>query len=495
MRVAYINLPMNERRFNRKDRKQRYGGIGNHLGIGYLGAVTRELGHEVILFDCPNDNINLNQLVELLNEGCFDIVGISPYYTSLVTMARLLNAMKTAKKPFIIVGGHYASMVPEHFLSNFPQIDCIAAGEGEYVITDIVNSVANNNESWKSARGVIYRDGSKIVRNERALLIEDLDKIPHPMRNIIPNQKVTPVIASRGCHEKCGFCDVWSFYRKCEGARFRWRSAKNVAGEIIELSRKGLKYFDIIDDNFLGIEVFQKGWVDTFVEEIKKANIDIMIEINTRADTVDKEILLKLKSIGLVEVGFGAENASQKVLDYFSKNTTVQQVIECFHTIRSVGVKLGPSFVFFEPTSTLDEILLNIQFLRTIGIKDFSNGMPLSMYRPLVLEPGTPIYNLFRNNNKLLNKYPGYEFENKEIRLLWNALQSYQNKIVTVTNYILNSFEEDSSQKDLLMEELIMRELDFIEQLTLGIKNNGRVNEQILSNLNKWLDSYTECNK
>lgn len=489
MRVAYISLPMRERDYSRKERKQKYGGIGNHLGIGYIGAVTKELGHEVTLFDCPNEDISLNELINKVNEGGFDVIGISPFYTLRVTMARFLQSLRYDKKPFIIVGGHYASNVPEHFISNFPQIDCVIVGEGEYVIAEVLNSVANNSNSWKSVRGVVCRDGCNLIRNDRALLVRNLDEIPQPMRNIIPNQSVTPIIATRGCYENCSFCDVRSFYKNCEGPAYRWRSPENVVQELVALSKKGLRYFDIIDDNFLGISKV-KGWIDTFVNEMKKANIDVQLEINTRVDTINSDVLLKLKSVGLVEVGLGIENGNQRTLEFFSKNATVAQAIKCVDTIRSLGLKVGSGFIFFEPTCRLDEILENINFLRQIKYHQFSTAMPISLYRPLVLVPGTPLFEKYKNEGKLINKYPGYEFENNDVSILWDILSGLKEKIATVSDYIVNEYSDNETLKSSLVSKLIDMEFNFIEEIVAEIKKTKCNNSLIIENMCMSLDNY-----
>ena len=478
MKIALVNLPMNERKCNRKDRQQKYGGIGNHLGLGYIGALVQAQGDEVTLFDCPNDDILLGELLERLHQELYDVIGITLYHTGRVMLARLLAGLRYS--PFIVLGGHYASMVPQELLRSFPKIDVIVIGEGEIAFCELINKLKRK-ENWENIDGIAYLKEGKYIQNPKGILVENLDTLPFPLRNIIKGQKVTPVVASRGCNEHCIFCDVWVFQRKNCGTPFRFRSPENVASEIISLAKHGLKYFDLIDDNFLAIESIQPGWIDTFVKIIKDAKLDIKLEINTRADLITEEILVKLKSIGLHEVGFGAENICQRVLDYFNKNLTVDQVRKCFDIIRKTGLVPGPSFIFFEPTTRKEELLENIRFLREIGMDDFSNGIPFSMYRPLVLEPSTPVYEKFKKEGKLKPYYPGYDFENEDVRLIWELINSFRDDTIKAFNAVQDSEET--------IMKLIYRDMDIVENIITNI-NDQEYCKNIIEQHRRWIYSH-----
>ena len=112
MNIAFINFPMIERDYSRKERSQFSGEIGNHLGIGYIGAVSRAAGHDVTLYDCPNEDISFSQLMDHINSSTYNLIGISLYYPTrhlltkriflifLVYVIEMAQILLKLQKPF-----------------------------------------------------------------------------------------------------------------------------------------------------------------------------------------------------------------------------------------------------------------------------------------------------------------------------------------------------------------------------------------------------------
>lgn len=488
MNIALISFPMIERNYSRKERSQSRGEIGNHLGIGYIGAVCREAGHNVTLYDCPNEDISFPRLVELINANTYDVIGISLYYPTRHLLGRFLSRLNS-RDAFIVLGGHYVSTVPEEILFNFQRVDCVVIGEGENAIVQLLSALSENKRDFSNIPGICYRNGAEIVRTSKAVIIKDLDQIPEPIRNLVPNQKVTPVIATRGCYERCAFCDVRSFYEKCEGPVYRWRSPENVANEIIKLSKSGLKYFDIIDDNFLGVSRV-KGWIDTFCAVLEKAKVEVELEINTRVDNLCYEDLVKLKKVGLVEVGLGIENGNEHVLKRFNKKATVEQAKQAVQLLRKLDLRIGSGFIFFEPDTILSDILVNIRFLREIDYFSFTTAMPICLFRPLVLVPGTPLYTRYKEQNMLSNKYPGYSFTDEKTQILFNLLENIKQRFDTISHTIISMYPQHSAERTRLLKELIEIEFCFIESLIDEIERGKKDTFYSMDALHEKLDKF-----
>lgn len=461
MNIAFINFPMIERDYSRKERSQFSGEIGNHLGIGYIGAVSRAAGHDVTLYDCPNEDISFSQLMDHINSSTYNLIGISLYYPTRHLLGRFLSRLNS-KDAFIVIGGHYVSTVPEEILHNFQRVDCVVIGEGENAIVQLLRTISKNEKDFSNIPGICYRNGSDIIKTSKAVLIENLDQVPEPIRNLVPNQKVTPIIATRGCYEQCGFCDVRSFYEKCEGPTYRWRSPENVAHEIIELNKLGFQYFDIIDDNFLGVARVN-GWIDTFCSILEQENAMIEIEINTRVDNLCYQDLVKLKKVGLVEVGLGIENANEHVLKLFNKKASVDQAKQAVQLLRKLDLRIGSGFIFFEPDTILSDILTNIHFLREINYSSFTTAMPICLFRPLVLVPGTPLYVRYKSLNMLSAKYPGYSFSNEKTQILFKLLEDSKQSFRMLSQAIISKYSQQSIDRIRLIDRLIEIEFCFIE--------------------------------
>lgn len=211
------------------------------------------------------------------------------------------NLAKLIKDSFsnttIIIGGAHISAVPEQTMELFPSFDIGVIGEGELILEQLLNTNCKDN----TIKGIIHRNNGKIIKNERAKYIENLDNIPFPAYDLIPNfphgyrpyvlrYKNLPavsLITSRGCPASCIFCDRSVFGNSC-----RSHSAKYII-ELIELLYNKYKIKELIieDDTF--------NMVPSRVIEICKSLIKNKINISwsclARASNMTKEILYLMK--------------------------------------------------------------------------------------------------------------------------------------------------------------------------------------------------------
>ena len=81
-----------------------------------------------------------------------------------------------------------------------------------------------------------------------------------------------------------------------------------------------------------------KCWIDEFLSEISKRNMNISFDIDCRVNDVNEELFLKLKKAGLRGVFLGIESFSQRVLDTLNKNITVQENIDAILQLRNLRI-------------------------------------------------------------------------------------------------------------------------------------------------------------
>ncbi|HEY0196620.1 MAG TPA: radical SAM protein, partial [Methanobacterium sp.] len=123
---------------------------------------------------------------------------------------------------------------------------------------------------------------------------------------------------------------------------------------------------------------------------------------SSRVDTVNKNLLDKLKSAGLNTLYYGVESGSQRILDLMKKNITLKQAEDAVRSAKDVGVEVITSFILGFPGETTEEMDKTIDF----SIKLNADYSQFSILTPF---PGTPIYHELKNK-KLLdtenwNKY------------------------------------------------------------------------------------------
>ena len=97
-------------------------------------------------------------------------------------------------------------------------LDAVVTGEGEYTVLEMIERLQAG-KNLEGVQGIILREGDKIVKNSPRPLIEDLDALPFPARELLgdANQYIPPpatykrkpvavMMTSRGCNRRCIYC-------------------------------------------------------------------------------------------------------------------------------------------------------------------------------------------------------------------------------------------------------------------------------------------------
>lgn len=432
MNVLLMNLPVQEGKSFHWDDEERQ---VNHLGIGYIAAIAEQNGHNVSLIDCPLLGYSYSELASILDKiDRFDIVGIHIFHLNVHMLPRLVAKIKKkANDAVIILGGHYASMKMQKILQSYSNVDAVIYGEGENACQALFECKDKSNIDFQNIRGVAWRFKSEVIINPKSDLVDELDTIPFPKRNFFPGQKKSCMVATRGCYGNCSFCDIKSFYKLSNGRYLRARSPQNVFDEIHLLVEKGIDYISFYDDNFLGVIRMYPEWGREFYELMKNLQSPVKFDIRCRVnDCIDNPDLEYLRDVGLSKVYLGIESGIQRSLDFYNKNIKVHQIVEAVNKLRSIGVHIDCGLIFLEPYTTCEEVVDHIEFLRHIQYSKFYEISPISLRKPLLLVPGTTLYNKFQKAGKLVNNFKGYNFENEGMQKLYSNLEIWSAELIKV---------------------------------------------------------------
>jgi len=137
------------------------------------------------------------------------------------------------------------------------------------------------------------------------------------------------------------------------GRKTRFRSAKNVVDELSLLKDKyKIDGFFILDDTF----TINKVYVLNICEELKPRKIDLIWGCETRPNLVNKDLLAEMEKAGCIQIDFGVESGSQKVLDNLQKDITPSQSIKAFSICRELGIRTFANFMINNPEETWEDI-------------------------------------------------------------------------------------------------------------------------------------------
>jgi len=289
-----------------------------------------------------------------------------------------------------IVGGPHITAVPVETLRRFPEIDIGIIGEGKITIVDLLNKIEKKND-LKKVKGIVYRKGKKIIITEKREFIKNLDELPPPAFDLLPDfkkyykppawslhEKMSALlITSRGCSSQCTFCDRAVFGNVC-----RTHSAKYVMRIIRKLYYKyGVRHLRLNEDNLLLFRNKLKGICNAIIKEKLKLSWSCF----ARADCVDLEILRLMKRAGCWQISYGIETGEQKILDVEKKRATLEQIERAVKLTKKIGIRVVGFNMIGHPLETIKSMKKTIDSNKQIKVDDFKAEF-------LTPFPGTELY-------------------------------------------------------------------------------------------------------
>jgi anaerobic magnesium-protoporphyrin IX monomethyl ester cyclase len=392
------------------------------LGLGYLAAVLEKNQHEVDVIDYLTlsfaheefrneiSKVKLHglSLAFLMPRGFTheefrneiskrqpDIVGIT---STILTHKSALQIAKIAKEAcpncLTVLGGPHATFWDDKALQECPYLDIVVRKEGENTMLEIAERVEAGKDYY-DVLGTTCRKDGKIVKNPDRAYIENLDDIPFPALHLWPIESlqkygtvIFELVTSRGCVNWCNFC----IEVRTHGRKYRVRSPKNVVDELEFLHNTyGAEYFAFLDDAF----TVNQHRTEELCEEIRKRKLKIKWMCETRVDMITKELLLKMKEAGCVEIWFGVESGSQPVLDAMKKGISLAQIIRAFKWAKEVGLKPNANAILGFPSETKKTAWETIKFVEKLT-PDY-----MGCYTIATPYPGTPMYDLVKKKGWL----------------------------------------------------------------------------------------------
>jgi radical SAM superfamily enzyme YgiQ (UPF0313 family) len=292
--------------------------------------------------------IGYRKALDEIREFNPDVLGVSFTTPAAGGAYQLVNEVKACLPETVVVcGGPHATAMPEDVLTR-SKADYVIRGEGEATFYRLISS-----DEPESVGGIAFRDGERVVETPPEPLIESLDDIPFPARDLLDMKKYpgyyvtkkrpdTDIISTRGCPFNCTFCSnpVW----KLQKPWWRMRSPQNVVDEVEMLVKDyGIKeYFDQCDEFNAS-----KKWALDVCEELIARNLEVIWKVQVRVDTLDEELVAKMAEAGCWLVFIGIESGNEETLKGIRKHVTLNQVREACRLFRKHGIKVFGLFMAF----------------------------------------------------------------------------------------------------------------------------------------------------
>ncbi len=259
-----------------------------------------------------------------------DLIGITAMgMESVDPVARLVRHLRAARpERAIVCGGHGATCAPAALLES--GADAVVIGEGEVTFRGIVE-----NGIRPSAPGAMCRVNGSTVSGARQRLIDPLDQLPFPARDLMPAPRdgVHLMETSRGCPHGCGFCETTRFYQR------RWRafSPRRVVEEVARL----VEDFDawmihLADDNFAA----DAARVLEICRALKEGPLPVFFMASARADDLirDPRLLPAMAEARILRISVGVETLDLETGANIGKPISFDTYRTAFMLMRELGM-------------------------------------------------------------------------------------------------------------------------------------------------------------
>lgn len=306
-----------------------------------------------------------------------------------VAQAQRVSALLRARGVKTIYGGPNATVNWKLYAGAF---DAIFRGEAERDLPEFVaRFLAGTLGDW---RELDVREEHGTLVNQVMRRITGLDALKPPARSAVPLARyhrredrflpgvapVDTVASSRGCPFDCAFCSSCSFW----GRSYTCRSAADVLQEIEVLRRDhGTQGIYFREDNFTAV----RDRVLEFAAGMARLGMPWLCE--SRADTLDDELLRAMRAGGCRGIWFGLETVREATMRAIGKPVDLARVRAITATCRTLGMCTGGGFMVGFPDEDAAAIAETFAVSRTLGLDH-------AFYNRLWLIPGTRLYDEVR---------------------------------------------------------------------------------------------------
>jgi len=389
------------------------------LWAALLAAYLRDRGYSTAVLDAEVEELSHEDTARRageINPGLVALVvsGTNPSASTMnMTGAReLLKRLKEqAPESKRLILGLHPSALPERSLLE-EDLDFVCQGEGFYTLPELLDALKAGASAYP-VPGLWYLDNGAVVSNRRPAPFENLDELSMPAWDLLPlnkyrahnwhcfghidrRQPYAVIYTSLGCPFKCSFCCINSFFGK---PGIRYRSLELVIEEIDWLvSNHGIRNIKLLDEMF----TLNKKHVHRFCDLIIERGYDLNIWAYARLNTVDREMLRKMKRAGINWVAYGFESASKKVLDDVTKGYDNKIVDEAVRMTYEEGLHICANYIFGLPEDNRETMQETLDLALRINA-EWANIYCAMAY------PGSRLYDLaVRNRWPLPESWQGY---------------------------------------------------------------------------------------
>ncbi|NOZ49207.1 MAG: radical SAM protein [Chloroflexi bacterium] len=379
------------------------------LGLGYLAAVLREAGHDVIIYDASIEDVPVTSYIDKAAAEAkpYTFIGITAT-TPLIQDAWEMAKVAKDRGLITLLGGPHLTIMPAESLGpEHPYVDYTFKGEAEHGIVAFADALLKDEKPEDGAiPGLNYRHNGEIYISPISPIIEDLDSLPFPAHDLFkidhytnlqpltdgldPHARSFTILTSRGCPYQCIFCS-----KPVTGNTWRGRSVENVIAEWRWLV-EGLHATEIgVTDDIWNLKLPRAKDICRQLVAEGLNTVSWTTVHGMKVNHTDAELFHLMKAAGAKRVGFGVESGDPWILrNVIRKGQTLDQVRNAFRWAKAADLQTMGFFIFGMPRDTEETMEKTIQLALELD-PDLANFMLAAPF------PGTKMWDMIEEEGNV----------------------------------------------------------------------------------------------
>lgn len=353
------------------------------MGVMYLSSYARRLGWSSDLL--VSDGLSYRAILSHIHETRPEILAFSVMSPEYEAIRILASRLRADTRCFMLFGGPHPTFCQD--LIREPFVDGLLFGEGDLSFPAFLEKFTKG-EDYTRTEGMHFRVDGRLVFNGPARLVEDLDAVPFPDRELMA--KGDPLhrgytshffFASRGCPHNCSYCfnHKYNAIFRGLGRVLRRRSVDNLLKEIaFTKSRYGTTYVYVDDDIFT---LTSEQWLEEFAERFPR-EVGLPFFCNVHVKSVNETKVKLLKKAGCRVVCFGVETGDESVSrQLLRRDISNQEIIELSGLLHKYRIKFATQNMLALPVRSplevdLRTLDLNLKCRPTFAISQLFFPLP-----------------------------------------------------------------------------------------------------------------------
>ena len=309
------------------------------------------------------------------------VVGITVHLT-FARRAYALARWYRERGAIIVLGGLHVLSCPDEAT---PHADALAIGDGVRLWPRILADVDGG-----LLRPTAAAPLSAAARRYRADFVQPYRDDPPPRRDVLPRWAfltTASLIATRGCHNRCGFC-----YLSTRGLTLPYQR-RDVAQVVAELRAAGQPYAVFIDNNLGSDRAYLRALCRALrpLEKIWSAAVTI--------DVTDEPALLREMALaGCTGVFIGFESLEDRNLaDAHKRTPRAAEYAQRVRLLHEHGIAVNGSFVLGFDQDGPEVFARTIEWIEATRLE-------CATFHILTPYPGTPLFRQLEREGRLLHR-------------------------------------------------------------------------------------------